>query len=854
LNTERIQQAITALFDDDRRWAHSGRRLVFWYDAEGSFSDLVPELTLGPVQTLVLGNTPFKAKYTLKVEQPETPYLLYAPFPEPDAVSNWLLDLQMTGVTFQADRAALIFTDLGLSHRPLEKFVRDHLKFFEARKRVDALKALTLPADADQRQLATGLLAVLAGVRVADGALVLRRVLAAGLEESENTVWKEIVRFGAADLFWALAQATVGYAGQPSLRRLLMTLLVAHLEKNLNGSLPEGVTAHQLPNGTRAYALIDAWLRDRADATRLEELTGELEGDLGIDTWSQTAELKVYQGAETFPSLDRAALKHLVKRLSSASTDLSEVLTVAQARRTLHYAPRYAAEYDATVAAAQVFTLRRNFAGGFRLPAAQMLERYAADWHAFDRAYRVFVTASDRAPGDLLKPLAAAVESLYVHWYLDALGEAWSDAFDERLPSSLPANARQWQFFEWHVRPVLEKNDRDRVIVIVSDALRYEVATELRERLVAELRGEAQLGHLLGVLPSKTAWGMTALLPGRTLTWDPVKERVLRDGLPSQGTVARENLLAQAGFASKVLRLDEVLAMTAEQGRAAIEGARVVYVYHDAIDAVGDKPASERDVFRACSDAVEELVRGVKRFANGLNSSTVLVTTDHGFLYQRDLVAEPDKLDAPKGPGVSNDRRSAVGASLPETPGTLSVNLDRYQGMTEPVQAVFPRGSLRFRSSGGGAQYVHGGASLQELVLPVLTYRHKRAEGSTEKASRKVGVQVVAQSRKVTNNRFSVQLVQTEATAERLRARTVTVQMTDPVSGQPVTDARRVELGSASVYPADRTFLVRLSVTLNQPDPQVLYLLTVTDEEDGVELVREPWTISIAFQNDFGDL
>lgn len=84
--------------------------------------------------------------------------------------------------------------------------------------------------------------------------------------------------------------------------------------------------------------------------------------------------------------------------------------------------------------------------------------------------------------------------------------------------------------------------------------------------------------------------------------------------------------------------------------------------------------------------------------------------------------------------------------------------------------AIVPRGSLRFAVQGAGVQFVHGGASLQEVCVPVITYHHQRAKGD-EGPARKVRVQVSARVRRVTNNRFSLTLVQTEAVEGRWRSR-----------------------------------------------------------------------------------
>ena len=853
MKPDRVQGALQTLFADDRRWKHRGRRVAFWYDPQGEFREEAQTLDLDGVTVVTLADTPFALKRRVTVEEPQTNFLLYAPFPEPPAAENWLLDLQCSGVVFSADRAATLFDDLGLQNRSLVTVVRAHARFFASKKRLAELQHLRLPADVDGRGLLTGLLAVAVGERSADAPLIVRRVLSGGLEEAENPVWAEVSKLGLADAFWALAAQATGFQAEaPTLRRLLLALLVSHLGQQLGGLVPPGVQAHLLPHTTPAYALVSAWQRDTRDSPRLTELTLEVEADLGIEAWAQTLEPEVYGHADTFPVLERVALRALVRALQSPGSDLGAALSVARARQNLHHAARYAAEYRAVIAAAGLFEQRRRFSGAFPQDAAALLGQYLSGLHLFDRRYREYITAADAAGGDLLSALSKAVEDVYVQWFLEGVNGAWTDAFDVRLPQQLGGTRGQWLFYQKHVLPLLQKNERDRVVVIISDALRYEVATELRERVAVDLRGEPELGAMLSALPSQTRWGMAALLPGEKLTWDAAGDRVLRDGQPTRAE-DRAAHLSRTGYSSTVVKLDHLMSLSVDDGRTLFGSNRLIYLYHDAIDAIGDKPASERDVFAACQVALDELTRAVKRIANSLNASTVIVTGDHGFLYQRQTIQEPDKLALPaRGSAVNADRRSVTGQDLPPTEGTLKVALDSYQPMTAPLTALFPRGTLRYRVAGGGAQYVHGGASLQEMVVPVLTYRHKRAAAGQPQASRKVEVHVVARSRRVTNTLFSVPLVQTEATSERVRPRTATVRLVDS-AGQEVTDVKRLTFASASPHPTEREQVARLSVTLPNPDAAATYFLVVTDEEDGVELLREPWTISIAFQNDFGD-
>lgn len=850
MNLDRVQLTLQSLFADDRRWKHQGRRLVFWYDEAGEFADEIQQLELRDVKVAVIGDTPFALKRQLLVEDPQSPYLLYAAQPKPEDAQNWLLDLQLTGVPFSADRATMIAADLGLNDRSLENTIRTYPKFFNSVRRVEELLALKLPQEATERELLAGMLAVTVKEKTPEGRAVVRKVLLGGLE-GEHVAWQDIQKFGLSEAFWDLARTATGFRAEaPTLRRLFIAVLLAHLAYQLEGDIPPQFAEQLPPSLTPGYSFIATWMRDSRDQVRLRELIAEVEDDLGIAAWAQTLELKALRAADTFPVLEKVALRHLVTSLSAGGRP-AEVAELARERLAYQYAAPLQHEYRAVIAAAEFLRRQEMFAGPFPASTDLLLDRYVSDWYQFDRLYREYVTAANQASKDLLGQLTERIEHQYVEWFQTGLGQAWTDAFDPALPARLDVQRRQWSFYRWHVEPLLQRNDRDRVVVVISDALRYEVATELREVLLTELRGEVSLGSMLSTLPSQTRWGMAALLPGEELTWDGDGERVLRSGLPTHHG-DREAHLTRTGYPSLVMKLKELLAMTTENARAALDGKRLVYVYHDPIDTKGDKVSTEHEVFQACEQAVGELNRAVKRLVNNLNVSTVIVTADHGFLYQRQKIEEPDKLEVPvKGQDIYINRRVVLASELPPSEGSLRVDLPAYQPVTGPLQGLFPRSTLRYRTPGGGAQYVHGGASLQEMIVPVLTYRHKRSTPGGAQASRKVKVELVSRSRRVSNNVFNVSLVQAEAVSERVRPRTVTVIMLDS-AGQAVTDQKRVTLESTSPHPTERQQNVRLSVTIPDPDEQATYFLTVTDDEDKLELLREPWEIRIAFKDDFG--
>ncbi len=314
------------------------------------------------------------------------------------------------------------------------------------------------------------------------------------------------------------------------------------------------------------------------------------------------------------------------------------------------------------------------------------------------------------------------------------------------------------------------------------------------------------------MLPSITRLGMAALLPGTKLELLPNSDDVQVDKLSTKGSLARQKLLTQhSGAEATVIDADQLLKMTVDEGRNAVRPYRLIYIYHNVIDATGDKAPTENRVFNACEDAINELLRLVKRICNSLNGTNVFITSDHGFLYQRRPIQEQDKRPIPSSETVlEKKRRYLLTTQKVDETGLLHLTLP----YGENIFAVIPRGTLRFSVQGAGSQFVHGGASLQEICVPLITYHHQRAVKGDEGPAQKVGVLISARERRVTNNRFTLALVQKDPVEGRWRSRQVTVALYDTQTNNPITDVPKIELSSSSPNRSITYYLAQM-VTLS---------------------------------------
>jgi uncharacterized protein (TIGR02687 family) len=481
------------------------------------------------------------------------------------------------------------------------------------------------------------------------------------------------------------------------------------------------------------------------------------------------------------------------------------------------------------------------------------LERYTATWWRLDQAYRLCI-ANLRAynQSGLTKGIRAWVENHYVNSFLLPLADHWSERLAQLTQWQATALPRQREFHMRYVQPTIAQGKR--LFVVVSDALRYEAAREFAERIHASKGWSAETEALFGALPTYTQLGMAALLPGARITVDPVDATVAIDGQSASGTVNRDKILkAATGGRAKALKFQEFRDLnTKVEGRDLVRDHDLIVIYHNQIDKVGDERESEAKTFESVEQAFVELELIVRKIAN-LKGSHIVITADHGFLFQQEAIDSADKAIYPPADVLTyKNRRFAYGENIDAAQG-VKVFTAQALGLSGTWSAVFPLSLGRFPKSGSGSRFVHGGPTLQEIVVPVIRLKRERKD-----EIRQVEVQLLGLPARITTARLKLRLFQSEAVEPKVQERTLRISLVAKADGALLCEPRTLRFDSTATEPREREQLLELVLSNAADDYNNKELeLRLEEVREGASQAlpykNEVLKLQRAFGNDFDD-
>jgi uncharacterized protein (TIGR02687 family) len=787
VTSERIRQGLLKLFDR--------HHVVFWYDAKHELRNEFESVHLPNVEKVEIRNNEFAVKHRLLREQSDRKFLLYHAGPQPADIDNWLLDVFLANSEFRTDQIAIWLAELGLGTEFAE-VIQPHAEFFNANKRREQLQSF-IKSDDTPGKLRLKLLAVCAGAepRIDE---ILESLLSELADRRDEKV-KMIERCGLTPYLWEQVRRHYGYDSErPGIKDFVLELFKSCYAMGTDGEIK--LTGD-------ALVFLRRWKDSRQHEESFELLSGESAEALKIEHDLHRHDFKRLVELDYFKLIDQKILSDLVRSVAEKTISPGDCALFVRRRRQTHWYREFQDLYQAIDYAAQFISVLDQS----KLSAPSMnecIQAYSDSWHKLDQLYRKFVYHVHKSrQTSLMQNLVEMIENLYSNTFLTKVNENWQALVDACSKWDVPGTVLQRNFFQHWIRPFLDKGNK--VFVIISDALRYEIGEELVTLVRQEDRFQATIQPALSMLPSYTQLGMAALLPNKSLKLAEDDSGIaLVDEQSSQGTANRTKILAAKTERARAIKSQELMKLNGDSCRALIRDHDVVYVYHNRIDYTGDKMESEERVFEAAEETLTDLLTTIKKLTNA-NANNVIVTSDHGFLYQHRPIAESDFASVePTGETVLyRDRRFVLGIALKEQP-SLRKFTSAELGLDGKVEVQIPKSINRLRLKGSGSRFVHGGATLQETIIPVIQINKKRQSDISS-----VQVEILkGTSSIITSSQLSVAFYQVEPVSEKVQPRTLRAGLYTETN-ELISDRHELRFDLTSENPRERELQVRFVLT-----------------------------------------
>jgi uncharacterized protein (TIGR02687 family) len=823
----------TLLFEKDNR-------IVFWYDTKKELYDDYQSLDLPGVEKIEINNNEFSVKHRILREQPDQKFILYKQDSEPEKLDNWLLDIQLAHREFRTDRVGIWLSELALGVEHIS-VVQDHTAFYEDTKRRTALKRRIENQQDTKNAIRLKMLAVCAETDSRLDAIL--ESLLAELAADQSDKIDLIAACNLDATLWKQTAIAYGYESEtPSIKDFVIELFKSCYAMETDGSTKLNA---------EALVFLKRWKDSRRHEAAFEQHSDRCASFLRIKEDVGDRDFRTLLEIDYFRLIDQKIISDLVKAIAAQTVSTGNVTLWIRQRRQSHWYSEFEHLYSAIDHAAQ-FIAATGEATLTMTSLSDGIQQYANTWYRIDQLYRKFVFHV-RASGQtsLMAILNEQIENLYSNSYLLKLNNNWQPLVDATERWSASPIQRQDSFFRHWVQPFLDRGKK--VCVIISDAMRYEVGEEFASRIRQEDRYEAKVEPLLSMLPSYTQLGMAALLPNKELTLSTNKIGTVQvDGQSSQGSKNRLKILESTlEDQAALIKAEDLLKLNRDDSRTLFREHSVVYVYHNRIDATGDKRESEERVFEAVEDTCEELIQLVKKLTNA-NATNLIVTADHGFIYQHRAIAESDfsTCEVTGDEVTLRDRRFSLGKGLKETPGLRKFS-SATLGLAGDLEIQIPKSINRLRLKGSGSRFVHGGATLQEVVIPVVSINKKRRSDLTA-----VEINIISSgNRTITTGQLAVTFYQVQPATDKVQPRTLRAGLRNQ-AGELISDSHELTFDFTSQNPRDRELKVRFLLT-SQADaansqPVKLRLeekLTGTSQHGIYK--TESYTIRRSFTSDF---
>ncbi|WP_461213060.1 BREX-1 system phosphatase PglZ type A [Lacticaseibacillus sp. GG6-2] len=836
LELAQVVTGIEALFTESNHF-------VFWYDEQGDFKDNIPAIADQLEQKVIVMNegTQFATKLQLTtLEREGQSALVYSPAPRPAIELNLLEDFLRYSKTYAADALTMLQEELGLQ-RSDRAFLEKYASFFASKERKQRFVKLNY----NHQPLELVLLAALAKASTPALGAILQVICRGSLDEDNETL-ALFAKYGALDVFWDFVERAYGFSNTHRTPLYLFAAMLLNMAYDqADRELPTSLSAYALSRANNAVTFIQNTRNLISGQPAIQQIATAVWDFVHGQTLFGKMEPAQLARIDAFPQIDGLLSKWVTERILADDYDVrinrQSLTELISSRLTMAYGTQYASAYAIQRDALAVLTAKSATSSA---DLATAIDQYVNTDYQIDTNYREFTAACavvDPAIESLTEGIQAKVENAYLNDFLTPSIRDWNTVYS---PDAVPSDAYQRNFYRQYV-----SIDDDRTLVLISDAFRFEAARALQDELDARDVMTTEMHRLITGLPSVTYFGMPALLPNRDLQYTDDK-KVLVDGQLVDNTEKRQQVLQATNPDSVAGLVKDFVAMTSQERKDFLNGQKVVYLYDNRVDTTGEKSVTEQEVFAATARAIDNLARTIEILRN-VSVRHIIVTADHGYIYRHSALDSANKIEvsqqASDAAGVIKKEQRYVLSERPlEVVGTAHQQLGALLGNDDTRWVNYPKNFDIFQAPGPSQNYVHGGSSAQEMIVPVLDVRTASGRSSAEPAR----LHDVTAARRITARDVVVQLMQDDAVGELVTAANYQVYFVDD-RGEKISGVRRVAADSRETLPTDRIQRVRLTLKDAKYTNGRKYTLIIRNDDTDQQL-ETSYTMDMVIGGGFG--
>jgi uncharacterized protein (TIGR02687 family) len=655
---------------------------------------------------------------------------------------------------------------------------------------------------------------------------------------------RDMERFNLKDFYWKEIARKYGYTNEtPS----LYDFLIEVFNNNFSVGKKTGIAKE-------SKILISMWKDSISYQSAYRKLSHKIAGDLKIESILNDVNIDEIIQDDLFELIDRKIISELVKLIGDEDISSDRLNQIIKQRKNKYWYNDFEDFYDSLVSAKQMISIIRKLDNSKIESFADGVNNYTQNLYKIDYNYRKYIHHyRNTKQNKVLQPLTEKVEKVYSNDWLLIHGNLWQQVIDSTDKWYNQSRVSQHRFFNDHVKPLISKGQR--LFVIISDGLRYECGWEYLQKINSEKRYEGELEHMVSTLPSYTQLGMAALLPNKNISIQKESEYILVDENSTQGVQGRSKILQQySGVRATAINAEDFVKMNSStDGREFVKQYDLIYIYHNQIDKIGDDKTTEDKVFEAVERELDFLMDIIRKIAN-MNGNNMFITADHGFIYQNNELEESDfSIGELSGEIWHKSRRYVIGKNLL---GDASTNhfTSRQLNLEGDAEVLIPKSINRIRIKGAGSRYVHGGASLQEIVIPLLKVTKTRQDTTTQ-----VDVDIIKSTDKITTNILAVSFLQTGLVSEKVLPRQIRCSIYAE-DGEVISDLFSyyfdVTEGTERMREVKHRFQLSSKASGKYKNQRVKLILEepVEGTSKWKQYKEYHYTLNISFTNDFDDI